>query len=200
MNELLAKIIEVVDKNKHNYKFFIVLISVVIMLLILVPHIYLPIEDKNMLKTEVDLLATISQIDYDAINGNENLSVKYNQLVEQVCNGESNYFGSLFKTDTTSKEKTLKIISGIMPGIFFLGIVIGWFCRETDEDKSFYGILLGAVVAIMFIGAILNYFMMTFKLTIINYTLIPALIIIMVLIYFFGEDEPVKQSNDESKQ
>lgn len=50
MNELLAKIIEIVDKNKKNYKFFIWVIFAVVLIMVFVPHIYLPFENKIMLK------------------------------------------------------------------------------------------------------------------------------------------------------
>lgn len=188
MNELLAKIIEIVDKNKKNYKFFIWVIVAVILILVFVPHIYLPFENKIMLKKEVDLLATISQVDYETIKNNSDLYLKYQELVNRICSDNSSYLSGLFATETTQIENILKIISGIIPGIFLIGLVGYWFKIETDEDKSVYWLMFGGAIIFTVIGGTLNYFMMTFNKFAVNCFLIPILLALAMSIYIFGED------------
>lgn len=140
MTKILDKILKI---NKKTLALIAIIISV--FTLILFPFIDTNFFYPNRIKSRIDILQKITELDMDKINRDEDLAKEYENIVKEVNRSDSNYVNKVF--NNKSDHKIGKIISG---GFLWwlLGIIFLFSYKDNKNGKYWITKIAGFIVCL----------------------------------------------------
>ena len=176
--------------NMNKRKLGVSVIIAFVSILILFPFIDTNFFYANRIKSRLDFLQKITELDMDKINQDKNLTKEYESIVKEINESDSNYINKVLNNN--KNDHTIgKFISG---GILWwlLGIIVLFFYNvfnKEDNKKSknwrtrIAGFILCAIIGGL-IGLICSIIPTIFNIWV-NYIIIPILVLILMILLLY---------------
>lgn len=176
--------------NMNKRKLGVSVIIAFVSILILFPFIDTNFFYANRIKSRIDILQKITELDMDKINQDKNLTKEYESIVKEINESDSNYINKVLNNN--KNDHTIgKFISG---GILWwlLGIIVLFFYNvfnKEDNKKSknwrtrIAGFILCAIIGGL-IGLICSIIPTIFNIWV-NYIIIPILVLILMILLLY---------------
>lgn len=120
--------------NMNKRKLGVIVIIVFVSILILFPFIDTNFFYANRIKSRIDILQKITELDMDKINQDKNLTKEYESIVKEINESDSNYINKVLNNN--KNDHTIgKFISG---GILWwlLGIIVLFFYNAFNKEDN----------------------------------------------------------------
>ena len=176
--------------NMNKRKLGVSVIIAFVSILILFPFIDTNFFYANRIKSRIDILQKITELDMDKINQDKNLTKEYESIVKEINESDSNYINKVLNNN--KNDHTIgKFISG---GILWwlLGIIVLFFYNvfnKEDNKKSknwrtrIARFILCAIIGGL-IGLICSIIPTIFNIWV-NYIIIPILVLILMILLLY---------------
>lgn len=176
--------------NMNKRKLGVIVIIVFVSILILFPFIDTNFFYANRIKSRIDILQKITELDMDKINQDKNLTKEYESIVKEINESDSNYINKVLNNN--KNDHTIgKFISG---GILWwlLGIIVLFFYNAFNKEDNkkgknwgtrIAGFILCAIIGGL-IGLICSIIPTIFNIWI-NYIIIPILVLVLMILLLY---------------
>ena len=176
--------------NMNKRKLGVIVIIVFASILILFPFIDTNFFYANRIKSRIDILQKITELDMDKINQDKNLTKEYESIVKEINESDSNYINKVLNNN--KNDHTIgKFISG---GILWwlLGIIVLFFYNAFNKEDNkkgknwrtrIAGFILCAIIGGL-IGLICSIIPTIFNIWV-NYIIIPILVLILMILLLY---------------
>ncbi|MBS5778906.1 MAG: hypothetical protein KIC82_05620 [Acholeplasma sp.] len=176
--------------NMNKRKLGVIVIIVFASILILFPFIDTNFFYANRIKSRIDILQKITELDMDKINQDKNLTKEYESIVKEINESDSNYINKVLNNN--KNDHTIgKFISG---GILWwlLGIIVLFFYNAFNKEDNkkgknwrtrIAGFILCAIIGGL-IGLICSIIPTIFNIWV-NYIIIPILVLVLMILLLY---------------
>lgn len=176
--------------NMNKRKLGVIVIIVFVSILILFPFIDTNFFYANRIKSRIDILQKITELDMDKINQDKNLTKEYESIVKEINESDSNYINKVLNNN--KNDHTIgKFISG---GILWwlLGIIVLFFYNAFNKEDNkkgknwetrIAGFILCAIIGGL-IGLICSIIPTIFNIWV-NYIIIPILVLVLMILLLY---------------
>ena len=176
--------------NMNKRKLGVIVIIVFVSILILFPFIDTNFFYANRIKSRIDILQKITELDMDKINQDNNLTKEYESIVKEINESDSNYINKVLNNN--KNDHTIgKFISG---GILWwlLGIIVLFFYNAFNKEDNkkgknwgtrIAGFILCAIIGGL-IGLICSIIPTIFNIWV-NYIIIPILVLVLMILLLY---------------
>lgn len=176
--------------NMNKRKLGVIVIIVFASILILFPFIDTNFFYANRIKSRIDILQKITELDMDKINQDKNLTKEYECIVKKINESDSNYINKVLNNN--KNDHTIgKFISG---GILWwlLGIIVLFFYNAFNKEDNkkgknwetrIAGFILCAIIGGL-IGLICSIIPTIFNIWV-NYIIIPILVLVLMILLLY---------------
>ncbi len=176
--------------NMNKRKLGVIVIIVFASILILFPFIDTNFFYANRIKSRIDILQKITELDMDKINQDKNLTKEYECIVKEINESDSNYINKVLNNN--KNDHTIgKFISG---GILWwlLGIIVLFFYNAFNKEDNkkgknwetrIAGFILCAIIGGL-IGLICSIIPTIFNIWV-NYIIIPILVLVLMILLLY---------------
>lgn len=176
--------------NMNKRKLGVIFIIVFVSILILFPFIDTNFFYANRIKSRIDILQKITELDMDKINQDKNLTKEYESIVKEINESDSNYINKVLNNN--KNDHTIgKFISG---GILWwlLGIIVLFFYNAFNKEDNkkgknwgtrIAGFILCAIIGGL-IGLICSIIPTIFNIWV-NYIIIPILVLVLMILLLY---------------
>lgn len=176
--------------NMNKRKLGVIVIIVFVSILILFPFIDTNFFYANRIKSRIDILQKITELDMDKINQDKNLTKEYESIVKEINESDSNYINKVLNNN--KNDHTIgKLISG---GILWwlLGIIVLFFYNAFNKEDNkkgknwgtrIAGFILCAIIGGL-IGLICSIIPTIFNIWV-NYIIIPILVLVLMILLLY---------------
>ena len=176
--------------NMNKRKLGVIVIIVFVSILILFPFIDTNFFYANRIKSRIDILQKITELDMDKINQDKNLTKEYESIVKEINESDSNYINKVLNNN--KNDHTIgKFISG---GILWclLGIIVLFFYNAFNKEDNkkgknwgtrMAGFILCAIIGGL-IGLICSIIPTIFNIWV-NYIIIPILVLVLMILLLY---------------
>lgn len=176
--------------NMNKRKLGVIVIIVFVSILILFPFIDTNFFYANRIKSRIDILQKITELDMDKINQDKNLTKEYESIVKEINESDSNYINKVLNNN--KNDHTIgKFISG---GILWwlLGIIVLFFYNAFNKEDNKKGknwgtriaeFILCAIIGGL-IGLICSIIPTIFNIWV-NYIIIPILVLVLMILLLY---------------
>ena len=176
--------------NMNKRKLGVIVIIVFVSILILFPFIDTNFFYANRIKSRIDILQKITELDMDKINQDKNLTKEYESIVKEINESDSNYINKVLNNN--KNDHTIgKFISG---GILWwlLGIIVLFFYNAFNKEDNkkgknwgtrIAGFILCAIIGGL-IGIICSIIPTIFNIWV-NYIIIPILVLVLMILLLY---------------
>lgn len=176
--------------NMNKRKLGVIVIIVFVSILILFPFIDTNFFYANRIKSRIDILQKITELDMDKINQDKNLTKEYESIVKEINESDSNYINKVLNNN--KNDHTIgKFISG---GILWwlLGIIVLFFYNAFNKEDNkkgknwgtrIAGFILCAIIGGL-IGLICSIIPTIFNIWV-NYIIIPILVLVLIILLLY---------------
>lgn len=176
--------------NMNKRKLGVIVIIVFASILILFPFIDTNFFYANRIKSRIDILQKITELDMDKINQDKNLTKEYESIVKEINESDSNYINKVLNNN--KNDNTIgKFISG---GILWwlLGIIVLFFYNAFNKEDNkkgknwrtrIAGFILCAIIGGL-IGLICSIIPTIFNIWV-NYIIIPILVLVLMILLLY---------------
>lgn len=176
--------------NMNKRKLGVIVIIVFVSILILFPFIDTNFFYANRIKSRIDILQKITELDMDKINQDKNLTKEYESIVKEINESDSNYINKVLNNN--KNDHTIgKFISG---GILWwlLGIIVLFFYNAFNKEDNkkgknwgtrIAGFILCAIIGGL-IGLICSIIPTIFNI-LVNYIIIPILVLVLMILLLY---------------
>lgn len=176
--------------NMNKRKLGVIVIIVFVSILILFPFIDTNFFYANRIKSRIDILQKITELDMDKINQDKNLTKEYESIVKEINESDSNYINKVLNNN--KNDHTIgKFISG---GILWwlLGIIVLFFYNAFNKEDNkkgknwgtrIAGFILCAIIGGL-IGLICSIIPTIFNIWV-NYIIIPILVLLLMILLLY---------------
>lgn len=176
--------------NMNKRKLGVIVIIVFVSILILFPFIDTNFFYANRIKSRIDILQKITELDMDKINQDKNLTKEYESIVKEINESDSNYINKVLNNN--KNDHTIgKFISG---GILWWlsGIIVLFFYNAFNKEDNkkgkncgtrIAGFILCAII-VGLIGLICSIIPTIFNIWV-NYIIIPILVLVLMILLLY---------------
>lgn len=176
--------------NMNKRKLGVIVIIVFVSILILFPFIDTNFFYANRIKSRIDILQKITELDMDKINQDKNLTKEYESIVKEINESDSNYINKVLNNN--KNDHTIgKFISG---GILWwlLGIIVLFFYNAFNKEDNkkgknwgtrIAGFILCAIIGGL-IGLICSIIPTIFNIWV-NYIIIPIWVLVLMILLLY---------------
>lgn len=176
--------------NMNKRKLGVSVIIAFVSILILFPFIDTNFFYANRIKSRIDILQKITELDMDKINQDKNLAKEYESIVKEINESDSNYINKVLNNN--KNDHTIgKFISG---GILWwlLGIIVLFFYNVFNKEDNkkgknwgtrIAGFILCAIIGGL-IGLICSIIPTIFNIWV-NYIIIPILVLVLMILLLY---------------
>lgn len=176
--------------NMNKRKLGVSVIIAFVSILILFPFIDTNFFYANRIKSRIDILQKITELDMDKINQDKNLAKEYESIVKEINESDSNYINKILNNN--KNDHTIgKFISG---GILWwlLGIIVLFFYNVFNKEDNkkgknwgtrIAGFILCAIIGGL-IGLICSIIPTIFNIWV-NYIIIPILVLVLMILLLY---------------
>lgn len=176
--------------NMNKRKLGVIVIIVFASILILFPFIDTNFFYANRIKSRIDILQKITELDMEKINQDKNLTKEYESIVKEINESDSNYINKVLNNN--KNDHTIgKFISG---GILWwlLGIIVLFFYNAFNKEDNkkgknwetrIAGFILCAIIGGL-IGLICSIIPTIFNIWV-NYIIIPILVLVLMILLLY---------------
>lgn len=176
--------------NMNKRKLGVIVIIVFASILILFPFIDTNFFYANRIKSRIDILQKITELDMEKINQDKNLTKEYESIVKEINESDSDYINKILNNN--KNDHTIgKFISG---GILWwlLGIIVLFFYNAFNKEDNKKGKNLGTRIAGFIlcaiigglIGLICSIIPTIFNIWV-NYIIIPILVLVLMILLLY---------------
>ena len=176
--------------NMNKRKLGVIVIIVFVSILILFPFIDTNFFYANRIKSRIDILQKITELDMDKINQDKNLTKEYESIVKEINESDSNYINKVLNNNKND-HTIVKFISG---GILWwlLGIIVLFFYNAFNKEDNkkgknwgtrIAGFILCAIIGGL-IGLICSIIPTIFNIWV-NYIIIPILVLVLMILLLY---------------
>lgn len=176
--------------NMNKRKLGVSVIIAFVSILILFPFIDTNFFYANRIKSRIDILQKITELDMDKINQDKNLTKEYESIVKEINDSDNNYINKVLNNN--KNDHTIgKFISG---GILWwlLGIIVLFFYNVFNKEDNkkgknwgtrIAGFILCAIIGGL-IGLICSIIPTIFNIWV-NYIIIPVLVLVLMILLLY---------------
>jgi len=176
--------------NMNKRKLGVIVIIVFASILILFPFIDTNFFYANRIKSRIDILQKITELDMEKINQDKNLTKEYESIVKEINESDSNYINKVLNNNKND-HTIVKFISG---GILWwlLGIIVLFFYNAFNKEDNkkgknwgtrIAGFILCAIIGGL-IGLICSIIPTIFNIWV-NYIIIPILVLVLMILLLY---------------
>lgn len=192
MGKLIEVFTEIFKNNYKNPRFYLVLISLLMVVFVLYPYIDANFSYYGRMNDRVNVLKQLTTIDQDKIKSDSRLKDEYDDILSNIQSQRSNTFSGFIDVGAidSNPAKAGKFISGAAL-IWIIGTIAVF-------SKSFSGKRLLSSMVIIFIGALFGLIGLgipSFSNRWVNYIGFPVLQIVLVIILAVSFSKKKKTKN-----
>lgn len=176
--------------NMNKRKLGVIVIIVFVSILILFPFIDTNFFYANRIKSRIDILQKITELDMDKINQDKNLTKEYESIVKEINESDSNYINKVLNNN--KNDHTIgKFISG---GILWwlLGIIVLFFYnafnKEDNKKGKNWGTRIAGFILCAIIGGLIGLICSIIPTILnigVNYIIIPILVLLLMILLLY---------------
>lgn len=176
--------------NMNKRKLGVIVIIVFVSILILFPFIDTNFFYANRIKSRIDILQKITELDMDKINQDKNLTKEYESIVKEINESDSNYINKVLNNN--KNDHTIgKFISG---GILWwlLGIIVLFFYnafnKEDNKKGKNWGTRIAGFILCAIIGGLIGLICSIIPTILniwVNYIIIPILVLVLMILLLY---------------
>ena len=176
--------------NMNKRKLGVIVIIVFVSILILFPFIDTNFFYANRIKSRIDILQKITELDMDKINQDKNLTKEYESIVKEINESDSNYINKVLNNDKNDHTIGRFISGGIL--WWLLGIIVLFFYNAFNKEDNkkgknwgtrIAGFILCAIIGGL-IGLICSIIPTIFNIWV-NYIIIPILVLVLMILLLY---------------
>ena len=176
--------------NMNKRKLGVIVIIVFVSILILFPFVDTNFFYANRIKSRIDILQKITELDMNKINQNKDLSREYESIIKEINESNGNYINKIL-----NNNKNDHIIGKFISGGFLwwlLGIIVLFFYNIFNKENNVKGKNLGTRIAGFvlcaiiggLIGLICSIIPTIFNIWV-NYIIIPILVLVLMILLLY---------------
>ena len=176
--------------NMNKRKLGVIVIIVFVSILILFPFIDTNFFYANRIKSRIDILQKITELDMDKINQDKNLTKEYESIVKEINESDSNYINKVLNNNKNDHTIGSFISGGIL--WWLLGIIVLFFYNAFNKEDNkkgknwgtrIAGFILCAIIGGL-IGLICSIIPTIFNIWV-NYIIIPILVLVLMILLLY---------------
>ena len=176
--------------NMNKRKLGVIVIIVFVSILILFPFIDTNFFYANRIKSRIDILQKITELDLDKINQDKNLTKEYESIVKEINESDSNYINKVLNNNKNDHTIGRFISGGIL--WWLLGIIVLFFYNAFNKEDNkkgknwgtrIAGFILCAIIGGL-IGLICSIIPTIFNIWV-NYIIIPILVLVLMILLLY---------------
>ncbi len=176
--------------NMNKRKLGVIVIIVFVSILILFPFIDTNFFYANRIKSRIDILQKITELDMDKINQDKNLTKEYESIVKEINESDSNYINKVLNNNKNDHTIGRFISGGIL--WWLLGIIVLFFYNAFNKEDNkkgknwgtrIAGFILCAIIGGL-IGLICSIIPTIFNIWV-NYIIIPILVLVLMILLLY---------------
>ena len=120
--------------NMNKRKLGVIVIIVFISILILFPFIDTNFFYANRIKSRIDILQKIAELDINKINQDKNLTKEYESIIKEINEFDSNYINKVLNSNKNDHTIGKLISDGIL--WWLLGIIVLFFYNAFNKEDN----------------------------------------------------------------
>ncbi|MBQ6323444.1 MAG: hypothetical protein IJI22_01280 [Bacilli bacterium] len=176
--------------NMNKRKLGVSVIIAFVSILILFPFIDTNFFYANRIKSRIDILQKITELDMDKINQDKNLAKEYERIVKEINESDSNYINKVLNNNKNAHTIGKFISGGIL--WWLLGIIVLFFYNVFNKEDNkkgknwgtrIAGFILCAIIGGL-IGLICSIIPTIFNIWV-NYIIIPILVLVLMILLLY---------------
>lgn len=176
--------------NMNKRKLGVIVIIVFVSILILFPFIDTNFFYANRIKSRIDILQKITELDMDKINQDKNLTKEYESIVKEINESDSNYINKVLNNNKNDHTIGKFISGGILWWI--LGIIVLFFYnafnKEDNKKGKNWGTRIAGFILCVIIGGLIGLICSIIPTIFniwVNYIIIPILVLVLMILLLY---------------
>lgn len=176
--------------NMNKRKLGVSVIIAFVSILILFPFIDTNFFYANRIKSRIDILQKITELDMDKINQDKNLTKEYESIVKEINESDSNYINKVLNNNKNDHTISKFISGGIL--WWLLGIIVLFFYnvfnKEDNKKGKNWGTRIAGFILCTIIGGLIGLICSIIPTIFniwVNYIIIPILVLILMILLLY---------------